>query len=85
MKVLAVVLISTIGNVAAFVTSNHRPIVTPRAATAELDGLVGVDIESGKKIVRIVIHVISINGCILRLFEYSSSQIAVPHFLHPPK
>jgi hypothetical protein len=54
MKVLAVLLIATIGNVAAFVTPNHnmRQTVTKFAATAELDGLVGVDIESGKKIVR---------------------------------
>lgn len=57
MKVLAVLLIATIGNVAAFVTTNnnnHRQALTKIAATAELDGLVGVDIESGKKIVRII-------------------------------
>lgn len=56
MKVLAVLLLATISNVAAFVTTNNnnnnRQMVTKIAATAELDSLVGVDIESGKKIVR---------------------------------
>ena len=55
MKVLAVLLIATIGNVAAFVTPNNHHYCRQSskiAATAELDGLVGVDIESGKKIVR---------------------------------
>ena len=58
MKLFALLLIATIGNVAAFVTpnnnNNHRQ--TKIAATAELDGLVGVDIESGKKIVRILLY-----------------------------
>ena len=55
MKVLSVLLIATIGSAAAFTTTStnhHRQ--TQIKATAELDGLIGVDIESGKKIVRTV-------------------------------
>jgi hypothetical protein len=36
----------------ATITSNNNRIISPIAATAELDGMIGVDIESGKKIVR---------------------------------
>ena len=54
MKFLAVVLL-IVGNVGAFVvttnSNNNRQAVTKISSTAELDGLVGVDIESGKKIV----------------------------------
>ena len=57
MKVLALLLIATSGNVASFVTpNNNNNRQTKIAATAELDGLVGVDIESGKKIVRVYLY-----------------------------
>jgi hypothetical protein len=42
-----------LGSASAFAPSQSVPRNVALAATAELDGLVGVDIETGKKIVRI--------------------------------
>jgi hypothetical protein len=54
MKIAAIIslLAVTVDGFAPSLTTSTRASVSSLAATAELDGLVGIDIESGKKIVR---------------------------------
>jgi len=47
----AVVLASLLGSVAAFAPAQQRAATSSLAASAELEGMVGVDLETGKKIV----------------------------------
>lgn len=47
----AVVLASLLSSVAAFAPAQQRAATSSLAASAELEGMVGVDLETGKKIV----------------------------------
>jgi hypothetical protein len=52
-----------LGSASAFAPSQsvQRNVVSLGATTAELEGLVGVDVETGKKIVRIVLALLLVS------------------------